>query len=172
MSDWGDDERIRRTRELAIHRDRGARAMRGDVKRPSPQLVAEWYAKLRASGFRDIEDGVRPGKLAWTFRGGDDAGAIVQWSSLARRMGLGRDEGRYEFEPKQTLADHPTAVYHRELEHAARALKGSPRKLMLAASNEGAAAGARDQKMSRRTASYQVRKFAIATGLLREAHGS
>lgn len=142
------------------------------VKRPSPQLIAAWYAKLRATGFRDIEGGGDIMRLSgWTFRSSQHAAgwrkSPSEWSQLPAIVPL--PDG---FEPEVTLADHPTAVYYRGLEHAARALKGKPRRLVLAASNEGAAASGRALNMSRRTASYQVRRFAIEAGLLREAHGS
>jgi hypothetical protein len=122
------------------------------VKRPPPQLIAEWYAKLRAAGFRDVE-----GATTFTARMSRPA-CVVSWPR--------------GFEPSETVADHPTAVYYRGLEHVGRALKGKTRKLVIAASNEGASAASRGLRMSRRTASYQVRQFAIETGLLREAqHG-
>jgi hypothetical protein len=154
------------------------------VTKPSHALVATWYARLRATGFRDIEDGVRPGKLAWTFRGGSgaDHGAVfVQWPQWdahwdPRQGSVSKSGEKVDFDlpddNEHRLADHPTAVYYRRLAQAAQALKGRQRKLILVASEDGAAEASRGLKMSRRTASHQVRRFAVATGLVREAHGS
>lgn len=79
------------------------------MKRPSPALVAEWYSKLRRSGFRDIEGGRDLNQLhASTFPGGDGSrgAAFVAWPDT-------------DFEPRTLLADHPTAVYYRRLSQAA-----------------------------------------------------
>lgn len=158
------------------------------MKRPSPKLVSEWYAKLRATGFRDIEYGKDLNDIdGWTLPGnggGDGRHGVefVQWPRGGpgdggnSKRAFGSEQRRLEVDFPDDIEhrafDHPTVTYYRGLEHAAQALKGSKRKLVIAASNAGAAAAARGQDMSRRTASYQVRKFAIEAGLLREAHGS
>lgn len=129
------------------------------MTRPSPALVATWYARLRAAGFRDIEGGRDLNRLhTWTFPGGDGPGSVQQLVD-----GL---------EPRLALADHPTAVYHRELEHAARVLKGRQRQLVMVASSATAARAGGRMNVPRRTAAHQVRRFAISVGLVREAHGS
>lgn len=153
------------------------------MKRPSPKLVAEWYAKLRATGFRDIEYGKDLNKLdAWTLPGnggGDGRHGVefIQWprvgSGLASRA-FGAEQPRNDRDFPDDIDhrtfDHPTVTYYRGLEHAAHALKGRQRKLVLAASNAGAASAGRGLQMPRRTASYQVRQFAIETGLIRRVN--
>lgn len=128
------------------------------MQRPSPQLIASWYARLRATGFRDIEYGRDTNEIdGWTFRGAKGA-AHVQMPD--------------GFEPQFSLADHPTAVYFRGLEHAARELIGRRRRLMLITSMSDAGQASRKLGMSHRTARYQVQRFAAEIGLVRDAHGS
>lgn len=133
------------------------------MTRPSPALIAEWYGKLRRAGFRDIEGGRDLNKLhTWTFRGGDGThGAAVE--SLP--------EG---FEPRCTLADHPTAIYYRELARAAEQAKTDDLAVMLslATLDGNTAHAARVLGMRRNWAGKQERRFAKSIGLLREAHGS
>ncbi len=126
------------------------------MTRPSPALIAEWYGKLRRAGFCDIEGGRDLNKLhAWTFRGGTGHGPSVEsWP-----------EG---FEPQQSLADHPTAVYYRGL----AAISPRTSVLALVATIGNASAAARARKMSRRTVNDRERTFAKSIGLFREAHGS
>lgn len=127
------------------------------MTRPSAGLTAYWYALARASGYRDIEYGRDTNKIdGWTFRGSKGAAHVPM------------PDG---FEPRTMLADHPTSVYYRGLEHAARALRGRKRQLLLVASEGNTARAARGQGLSRFTAHAQVRAFARSIGLTREAHG-
>lgn len=131
------------------------------MKRPSRELIALWYAKLRATGFRDVEGGRDLNELhASTFRGGDGShgAAVHSWPD--------------GFEPQQRLADHPTAVYFRGLEHAARELTGERRVMLLAASDGNIAAAARSIGRNRFKGHRRVQRFAVSIGLRREAHGS
>jgi hypothetical protein len=127
------------------------------VKRPSPQLIAEWYGKLRREGFRDIEGGRDLNKLhASTFPGGDGTrgAAFVAWPDA-------------DFEPHAQLADHPTAVFHRRLSQAAWDLPRDhrDRRLVLLACEQDATTAGRTLGIHYRAARRRLVEFRESLGI-------